>query len=64
MFFDSQTISVTMKASKVRLAGTVPSPHDRQTAAIAAWATAGVVAAITISPLFRSRRLPRRVTEE
>jgi hypothetical protein len=51
-------------SGQVRLAGTVHSQHDRQIGATAAWAAPGVVASITISPPFRSRRLPRRVTEE
>jgi hypothetical protein len=62
--FDAQTISVGAEAGKVLLAEAIYSRHDRQAAAIAARARPGVVAAITISPLSRSRRLPRRVTEE
>ena len=36
-FFDPQTITVTEERGKVRLTGTVASPHDRRRAAIAAW---------------------------
>jgi osmotically-inducible protein OsmY len=42
-FFDSETIKVTEEADgKVRLTGTVSSPHDRRRAAIAAWSHPGV----------------------
>jgi osmotically-inducible protein OsmY len=37
-FFDTNTITVTEEADgKVRLSGTVASPHDRRRAAVAAW---------------------------
>ena len=36
-FFDPETIVVTDDEGKVRLSGTVASPHDRRRAAIAAW---------------------------
>jgi osmotically-inducible protein OsmY len=36
-FFDPKTISVTEEGGKVRLSGTVNSPHDRRRAAVAAW---------------------------
>jgi len=42
-FFDPQTIEVTDKNGKVRLSGTVPSPHARQVAAETAWASPGTV---------------------
>jgi len=42
-FFDPQTITVTENAGKVRLTGTVGSPHDRRRAAVAAWSHPGVV---------------------
>jgi len=42
-FCDPQTITVTEEAGgKVRLTGTVASPHDRRRAAIAAWSHPGV----------------------
>lgn len=41
-FFDPQTISVTAADGKVRLTGTVHSPHDRQVAAATAWSAPGV----------------------
>ncbi len=41
-FFDPKTITVTAQGGKVRLTGTVHSPHDRQTAASTAWAAPGV----------------------
>jgi osmotically-inducible protein OsmY len=42
-FFDPQTVTVTEADGKVRLTGTVPSPHDRRRAAVAAWSHPGVV---------------------
>jgi osmotically-inducible protein OsmY len=36
-FFDPTTITVTDEDGKVRLSGTVNSPHDRRRAAVAAW---------------------------
>ena len=42
-FFDPLTITVTEDNGKVRLTGTVPSPHDRRRAAVAAWSHPGVV---------------------
>lgn len=42
-FFDHDTIAVTEEHGKVRLSGTVNSPHDRRRAAIAAWSHPGVV---------------------
>ncbi len=42
-FFDRDTISVTEEHGKVRLSGSVNSPHDRRRAAIAAWSHPGVV---------------------
>lgn len=41
-FFDPKTISVSAEGGKVRLAGTVETPHDRQLAAATAWAAPGV----------------------
>jgi osmotically-inducible protein OsmY len=41
-FFDPQTIKVTAQNGKVRLTGTVHSPHERQVAASTAWAAPGV----------------------
>lgn len=41
-FFDPQTITVSADGGKVRLNGTVSSPHDRQVAAATAWAAPGV----------------------
>jgi osmotically-inducible protein OsmY len=41
-FFDPQTITVTEEGGKVRLTGTVGSPHDRRRAAVAAWSHPGV----------------------
>jgi osmotically-inducible protein OsmY len=42
-FFDPQTIAVTEEGGKVRLTGTVHSPHDRRRAAIAAWSHPDVI---------------------
>ena len=42
-FFDPETITVTDEDGKVRLTGTVSSPHDRRRAAIAAWSHPGVI---------------------
>jgi osmotically-inducible protein OsmY len=42
-FFDPQTIKVTVDGDKVRLSGTVRSPHDRQIALATAWSEPGVV---------------------
>jgi osmotically-inducible protein OsmY len=42
-FFDPDTITVTEENGKVRLTGTVSSPHDRPRAALAAWSHPGVV---------------------
>ena len=43
-FFDPQTVTVTEEEEgKVRLTGTVASPHDRRRAAVAAWSHPGVV---------------------
>ena len=36
-FFDPKTITVSEVDGKVRLSGTVSSPHDRRRAAVAAW---------------------------
>jgi osmotically-inducible protein OsmY len=41
-FFDPVTIEVTAEGGKVRLSGTVKSPHERQVAAATAWAAPGV----------------------
>lgn len=41
-FFDPKTITVTADQGRVRLTGTVHSPHDRQVAAATAWAAPGV----------------------
>jgi osmotically-inducible protein OsmY len=41
-FFDPKTITVSADGGKVRLSGTVKTPHDRQVAAATAWAGAGV----------------------
>jgi osmotically-inducible protein OsmY len=40
-FFDPKTIDVSAEGGKVRLTGTVKSPHDRQLAAATAWAAPG-----------------------
>jgi len=40
-FFDPKTITVTAAGGKVRLTGTVHTPHDRQIAAAIAWAAPG-----------------------
>jgi osmotically-inducible protein OsmY len=40
-FFDPTTIKVSAEGGKVRLTGTVSSPHDRQIAASTAWAAPG-----------------------
>ena len=50
-FFDPDNIQVTANGGKVRLTGTVQSPHERQVAAATAWSAFGVVAvdnAITV----------------
>lgn len=41
-FFDPKTITVSADEGRVRLAGTVHTPHDRQVAAATAWAAPGV----------------------
>jgi osmotically-inducible protein OsmY len=41
-FFDPKTITVKAQDGKVRLSGTVHSPHERQIAASTAWASPGV----------------------
>ena len=41
-FFDPKTVTVTAQGGKVRLIGTVHTPHDRQVAAATAWAAPGV----------------------
>ena len=41
-FFDRQAITVIDEDGKVRLTGTVSSPHDRRRAAVAAWSHPGV----------------------
>jgi osmotically-inducible protein OsmY len=43
-FFDPQTIFVTADGGKVRLAGSVRSPQERQLAAATAWGAPGVTA--------------------
>jgi len=43
-FFDQDEIKVTAAGGKVRLSGTVRSPHERQVAANVAWSAPGVVA--------------------
>jgi osmotically-inducible protein OsmY len=40
-FFDTNTITVSADRGKIRLTGTVHSPHERQVAAETAWAAAG-----------------------
>jgi osmotically-inducible protein OsmY len=42
-FFDPKTITVAVEDGRVRLGGTVRSPHERQVAAATAWAEPGVV---------------------
>lgn len=42
-FFDPKVVTVTDEGGRVRLTGTVHSPHDRRRAAIAAWSHPGVV---------------------
>ncbi len=41
-FFDPATVIVSAKSGKVRLSGTVKTPHERQLAAATAWAASGV----------------------
>jgi osmotically-inducible protein OsmY len=41
-FFDPQTIEVTAEGGRVRLTGTVRSPHERAVAARTAWSEPGV----------------------
>lgn len=41
-FFDPETVKVSAEGGKIRLSGTVRSPHDRQVAAATAWAAPGV----------------------
>jgi osmotically-inducible protein OsmY len=41
-FFDPKMVTVSAHGGKVRLTGTVHSPHDRQIAAATAWAAPGV----------------------
>jgi osmotically-inducible protein OsmY len=52
-YFDPKTISVTAEADKARLAGTVHSQHNRQTAAIAAWARSEPNVRTGLEPGFR-----------
>ena len=42
-FFDPKAVTVTEKDGRVRLTGTVASPHDRRRAAVAAWSHPGVL---------------------
>ncbi|MDR3511983.1 MAG: BON domain-containing protein [Caulobacteraceae bacterium] len=42
-FFDPQTITVSVEDGRVRLGGTVHSPHERQVAMATAWAEPGVI---------------------
>jgi osmotically-inducible protein OsmY len=41
-FFDPRTVTVSAQGGNVRLTGSVHSPHDRQVAAMTAWAAPGV----------------------
>lgn len=41
-YFDPMTVTVTAAGGKVRLGGTVHSPHERQVAAATAWSAPGV----------------------
>ncbi len=43
-FFDPNTITVSADGGKIRLTGSVHSPHDRQVAAETAWAAPGATA--------------------
>ncbi len=43
-FFDPNTIKVSADGGKIRLTGSVHSPHDRQVAAETAWAAPGATA--------------------
>ncbi len=43
-FFDPTTVTVSAEGSKVRLSGSVHSPHDRQLAAVTAWSSPNVTA--------------------
>jgi len=43
-FFDPKTINVAVADGRVRLTGTVHSPHERQVAAATAWSAPGVTA--------------------
>ncbi|NPD67793.1 BON domain-containing protein [Lichenicola cladoniae] len=40
-FFDPQTVQVSAEGGKVKLTGTVHTPHERQVAAATAWAAPG-----------------------
>lgn len=42
-FFDPKTITVTGEDGKIRLTGTVHTPHERKVAAATAWAAPGVI---------------------
>lgn len=42
-FFDPETISVSGEDGKIRLIGTVHTPHERKVAAATAWAAPGVI---------------------
>jgi osmotically-inducible protein OsmY len=42
-WFDPKTIKVTAEGGRIRLSGTVHSPHDRQLAAATAWAAPGAI---------------------
>jgi osmotically-inducible protein OsmY len=42
-FFDPKTISVMGEDGKIRLTGTVHTPHERKVAAATAWAAPGVI---------------------
>jgi osmotically-inducible protein OsmY len=43
-FFDPEMVRVSSEGGKIRLSGTVHSPHDRQIAAATAWAAPGATA--------------------
>jgi len=53
-FFDPTTIKVTSDGGKIRLTGTVRTPHDRQIAAATAWTASGATSVendIVVDPI-------------
>jgi osmotically-inducible protein OsmY len=43
-FFDPDAIGVSAEGGRIRLSGTVRTPHDRRVAANMAWSAPGVIA--------------------